>query len=353
MNKKLLALAVGAAAAMPLIAEAAGPTLYGKINVTLDSVENDTGVPATTTDIWSLNSNASRLGIKGDAETGITGLTGIYQAEYEIDADDGTTPFAQRNIYAGLKGSFGVVKLGKMDTPLKEAQGKVDQFNDLAGDIKNIMPGEVRANNMIQYNSPKLADLITINLAVMPGEGVDVDNADADDLVGTDVEDGIADIISASIVLESGAFYAALAMDQNVSGSGNVDGFDDIDSVAAGTQSVADTTRLVGAYKGDNFEVGAIYQMSEDVSDGSDDEDSAMFLSGAYMMGDWKFKAQYGVGEGDVSDREKTLTAIGADYKLGKSTTLFTYYSTVELDVPAPGVSTEVSTLAFGLEQKF
>src|SRR3989338_6925270 len=96
MNKKLLALAIGAAAAMPLVAQADGPTLYGKMNVTLDSIEDPSGAGS---DAWYLNSNASRLGIKGDAEIKDK-LKGIYYAEYEIDVDDGTTPFAQRNIYA-------------------------------------------------------------------------------------------------------------------------------------------------------------------------------------------------------------------------------------------------------------
>ncbi|MFZ5757520.1 MAG: porin [Pseudomonadota bacterium] len=336
MNKKLLALAIGAAVAMPVVAEAAGPTLYGKINVTLDSVETDTGVPATSTDVWSLNSNASRLGVKGDAETGVTGLTGLYYAEYEIDADDGATPFKQRNIYAGLKGAFGTLKLGKMDTPLKEAQGKVDQFNDLAADIKNVMPGETRADNMIQYSSPKLADMFTVNLAVMPAENTNVDGEAGN-------EDGIADSISASVVLESGAFYAALAMDQSMTSASAVDTF---------TSGRADITRLVGAYKTDAFEVGAIFQTAEEVGTGAASEDEAMFLSGAFVSGDWKFKAQYGVGEGDVNDREKTMMAVGADYKLGKSTTVFGYYSTVETDNAAPP-DTEITTLALGLEQKF
>lgn len=334
MTKKLLALAIGAAAAMPLVAEAAGPTLYGKINVTLDSIENDTGVPATSTDAWYLNSNASRLGVKGDAETGITGLTGLYVAEYEIDADDGTIPFKQRNIYAGLKGSFGQVIAGNFDTPVKEAQGKVDQFNDLAADIKNIMPGETRANNIIKYSSPKLAELVTINVAFMPAELTNVDGE-------AGLEDGLADSISASVVLESGAFYAALAMDQNMTGAASVDTF---------TSGRADITRLVGGYKADAIEVGAIYQMAEEVGTGATGEDTAMLLSGAFITGDWKFKAQYGTGEGDVNGREKTLMALGADYKLGKSTMLFGYYSSVKTDA---ATDTEVTTLALGLEQKF
>lgn len=357
MNKKLLALAIGAVAAMPLVAQADGPTLYGKMNVTLDQVENDTGVSATTTKAWKLNSNASRLGIKGDAETGVANLKGLYQAEYEINvdgADAGTTAtvFKQRDIFAGLKGGFGTLRAGNFDTPLKAAQGKVDEFNDLAGDIKAIMPGEVRASNVVQYSSPKLGDMVTVNVALIPGEGVDIDNGDGDTTATTGVEDGLMDAMSASIVLEQGAFYAALAIDKNISGSGNVDGFTDIDSTAAGTQSVSDTTRLVGAYKADSFEVGAIYQAADDVSNASVKSDKAMFLSGAFISGDWKFKAQYGTGEGDAG-KKKTLSALGADYKLGKSTTVFGYYAAVDTDNTGATVDTAVNTLALGLEQKF
>lgn len=47
MKKHALALAL---LATPALALADGPTLYGQLNVTLDSVETDTGVPATATD---------------------------------------------------------------------------------------------------------------------------------------------------------------------------------------------------------------------------------------------------------------------------------------------------------------
>lgn len=370
MNKKLLAVAV-AAAAMPMVAQAGGPTLYGKINVTIEQVENDRPGPVfaptnngTTVNgtLYSrdskavyMNSNASRLGVKGDVETNITGLTGIYQAEYAIDADDGATPFSQRNIFLGLKGPFGALKLGKMDTPLKEAQGKVDEFNDQFADIAAIMPGEVRANNSIAYESPKLAESLTFKVSLIPAEYLDIDNEDNDANVNTDQEDSIADSYSASLTFENGPLYAAIAADKNISGSGNVDGFDDIDSTATGTQSVADTMRAVFAYKADSFEVGALFQTSEDVSgDAVDEEDTATLLSGAYMMGDWKFKAQYGVGEGQETEDEKTMTAVGVEYKIGKSTMAFAHYAQLEVDLGAPASTDyKLTDVAVGLEQKF
>jgi len=352
MKKHALALAL--IGAVPALALAEGPTLYGKINVTLDSVSTDTGAPATSTDVWSLNSNASRIGVKGDAETGIQGLKGLYYAEFGIKADDGVGPFTQRNIYAGLKADVGTLRLGKIDSPLKDSQGKVDQFNDLAADIQNLGPGESRVDNLVYYSSPKLADALTVNLAFAPGEGRDLDNADNDANTGTDVEDGIADYLSASLVYEKDALYAALAIAQNNSGSGNNDGYVDIDGATANTQSVADIVRLTVTWKADAFEVGALYQTSEDVGDTTapTGEDALWLVSGAYKNDKWKFKAQAGANEGDASGRERTLTAIGADYAVGKATTLFGYWASVEND-PVAATRPETTTIALGIDQKF
>lgn len=353
MKKHALAIALIATA--PALAQAEGPTLYGKLNVTLDSVENDTGVPATSTDVWSLNSNASRLGVKGDADTGIQGLKGLYYAEFGLKADDGVGPLTQRNIYAGLKGDFGTVRAGKIDSPLKDAQGKVDQFNDFAGDIQNLTGGETRVDNILYYSSPKFADSVVVNLAIAPGEGRDIDNSDNDATVTTNVEDGIADYLSASVVYEQGPLYAALAIAQNNTGSGNVDSYVDIDAGTAGTQSVADFVRFTAVYKADAFEAGFLYQTSEDVGDqvAPTGADAAWLLSGAYKNDKWKLKAQVGANEGDATGREKTLTAIGADFAAGKATTLFGYWTAVDTDNPGAAADTAVTTLGFGIDQKF
>lgn len=348
------ALAIALLTATPALAFAEGPTLYGKLNVTLDNVDTDTGVPASSTKVWSLNSNASRLGIKGDAETGIQGLKGLYYAEFGIKADDGVGPFTQRNIYAGLKGDFGTLRVGKIDTPLKDSQGKVDQFNDYAADIQNLAPGETRADNILYYSTPKFAEALTVNVAIAPGEGKDIDNADNDASTTTDVEDGFADFASASIVYEKDALYAALALAQNNSGSGNNDGYLDIDGATAGTQSVADIVRLTVVWKADAFELGALYQTSEDVGDnvGASAADAAWLLSGAYKNDKWKIKAQFGANEGDLTSREKTLTALGADYAVGKATTVFGYWASVEND-PQVAARPNTTTLALGIDQKF
>ena len=326
MNKKLLAIAVGAAVAFPAVALADGPTVYGKMNVTLEQYDDGTDSQ------FQLDSNNSRLGVKGSYGLDVGGLSAIYQAEFGINVDDGAGPFSQRNIYAGLKGGFGAVMAGKFDTPLKTSQGKIDQFGDLDGDIKSILAGENRVNNIVQYASPKIADSVTINAAFIPGEGNDIDG-------DGEVEDGVADSTSLSVVFESAGFYAALAQDSDIS--------DDLEADDQGASDTLDITRLVGAYKADAFEVGALYQIASETE--GDGEDTTMLVSGAFSIDRVKLKAQYGITEGDQSEEELTTMSLGADYKLAKASKVFAYYTLNEADLAGD----EDTFIAVGLEHKF
>lgn len=337
MNKKLLAIAIGAVVALPGAALAAGPTVYGKVNITLDSV--DTEFAADTfagagTDQWELNSNLSRLGVKGDFDLEVGGLKAIYQAEYEINVDDGgAAPFSQRNIFGGLKGGFGTLQAGKFDTPMKTSEGDVDQFNDLPGDIDSFVAGQDRANNIIQYTTPALADTITVKVALIPAEGADVDN-------DGQADDGLADTVQASVAFEQGGLYLALARAQDSS---------DAQTDIADPFTRVDMTRLVAHYSADAFEVGALYQITEEVTSGVDSENTSMVVSGAFKIDRIKLKAQYGMTEGDVTGEEVTMMGLGADYKLAKASKAFVYMTSLEQDQ----ADTEIQVFGVGLEHKF
>lgn len=348
MKKKLLAIAVGAAVVLPGVALAEGPTVYGKVNVDLKHVSVDPQPAAPEEDSqWELESNASRLGVKGEFDLDIANLKAIYQAEYEISVDDGAGPFKQRNTFAGLKGGFGTLKAGLFDTPTKKAQGKIDQFNDLDGDIKNLLAGENRAKNIVQYSTPKLADMITVNAAFIPAENNDIDGT------GTPLsnENGLADTISASVVLESGGFYAAVSMDQDMD--------DDLElDEQANAGDTVDIKRLVAGFKADAFELGALYQIAEeadkDTVSNETGEDSTLVLSGAMKIDRFKLKLQHGMTEADVSKDEKTGTSFGVDYKLAKASKVFSYYTAYETDYDAVGVENdEEKVFGIGMEHKF
>jgi predicted porin len=145
--KTLLACAVTAATAST--AYAADPLqVYGKLNVSAQS--NDVAGETETT----IQSNASRFGVKGNFDLG-NDLEAFYTIEYEVDTgDDVKENFKARNQFVGLQGDFGLVSVGRNDTVLKISQGKVDQFNDLVGDVKNVFKGENRMAQTATYMTP-------------------------------------------------------------------------------------------------------------------------------------------------------------------------------------------------------
>lgn len=328
MKRKLLPLAIGAAIAMPGVA-LAGPTVYGKVNVSLENADVDNG--SDSADQWEVNSNASRLGVKGKEKIS-DNLSAVYKAEYEIAVDDGDAVFKQRNIYGGLKGGFGEVIVGNFDTPLKKAQKKVDLFNDLSpgtGDIKEILEeGENREPNLVQYTTPKMGAIVA-KLAIQPGE----DRDEGQD----DPKDGLADGFSASVAFEQDDIYAALAHDSEIDGW--------------------DVTRLVAQAKVSGIQIGFLYQTGEE-SDGEEEQD-AYVLSGAMKVGsDGKVKLQYGASELDNRDQdtsaeteERTQIGLGYEHKLSKQTKLYTHYISTETEIGS--TTTENTNIAFGMEHKF
>jgi predicted porin len=290
---------------------AAAVQVYGKANVSLNHTD------ASNSDTLKLNSNASRIGVKGSYEVS-EGLKAIYKFEYETfidDGDDGSgDEFKQRNIYAGFQGGFGTIIAGKHDTPTKLAQGKIDLFNDLPNaDIKNLIQGENRVSNIVMYSTPKTNGL-KATVAFVPG----------DDTGGG--EDGISSAVS----YESGDLSVTLAYDDGTA----------IDS------SVETLTRLAAEYKIGNAKFGALFQQADEVTG---NEEDGYILSSSYKLANGVIlKGQY--GESDDEATEKTQIAVGADYKLNKKSKLFAYYSDIETET---STSSSVSTYAVGYEIKF
>ena len=322
MKKVLLSAAVASTLSLASYGFADGPidsTIYGKVNVSV--VNADTG----STDQWKLNSNASRLGVKGKTEIA-DGLYAVYKAEFEIAVDDGDTKgqtFNQRNIMAGIRGGFGTVWAGKHDSPTKLAQNKIDLFNDLEGDIKNTFEGENRVSNIVAYTSPNINGFAT-TVAMMPGEGADLDGDGNDDT-------GLTDGISYSVSYTKDNLYIAVAGDQ------------DVDS--------QDLMRIVAQYKIDALKLGVMYQQNED-NLGTKDE-SGFFVSAAYKL-DSKttLKAQYGSIEDDADGDKEDTMSLGADYKLAKGTKLYVFY-TDNTDSSVGEADTDATAYGLGMEHKF
>lgn len=247
MNRKLLALAVGAALSMPLLAQAA-PMVYGQLNLSVDYVDDS----MLSGHSYQVNSNASRIGVKGEESLG-SGLSAVYMIEWGVSGDGNAADLKQRNRFLGLKSNdLGTVRLGRYDTPLKMAEGNVDVFNDQRyadmGDVNGarVVTGQNRMNAAIGYTSPKIADALTFDIAVQPRQ----------DIAGRNQSAGT----SMSASYDDNGMHLALAGDLNVQDGTVIDG---VFVNGASPDLRRDAVRLVGTATTGDLMFGALLQKSK------------------------------------------------------------------------------------------
>ena len=307
MKKTALSLAI--AAVLPAFANAEKveielPKFYGKFNVSIQNTQEGNA------SISEVVSNASRLGVKGKIDLK-HGLQGIYQAEYEVQVDEGEKngqTFSQRNTFAGIKGDFGQVIVGQFDTPLKKAQAKIDLFNDLEGDIKSaITNSDNREKNSVQYNTPTIAGLVA-TVAHIASE-----------------DETVNDGTSSSLTYSRNAFYAAVAYDTDVEADG------------------IDATRLVAQYSVAGITLGGLWETQQQAGDNKD----GWVYSAAYKLNsDVKLKAQY--GESDIVNNDAKTYSLGVDYKLAEGAKAYAFATDEEF-----GDDSSKEYYGVGLEYKF
>ena len=287
------------------------PTVYGKLWISVESQDTASGTEV------DMVSNASRLGIKGSMDFG-KGIEAIYQAEYEVDPVDGTADeskdrtFKQRNSFVGLKGSVGTIFLGKHDTATKKSQKKIDLFNDLAGDIKNILQGENRMSDLVGYTTPKINGFSATFNAIKGTEGLG--------------DDSIGDSTSTSISYDSENFYIALAFDSELKGY--------------------DSTRLTLQIPFNRSQLGIMFQDSEKLSTGV--EEDGYVISFSQKVGD-KGTLKFQQAESDMKLDSGKQFSFGYDYKLSSKAKAFFFFT----DLSGDNTSKEKEITGIGFEYKF
>lgn len=286
---------VGVAQADPL-------TVYGKINVSAQSSDDGAGR------FSELKSNASRFGVKGDYQLE-DDLTLIYQLEWEVDLTDEANEknIKGRDQFIGLTGSFGTIKAGRNDTALKLSQGKMDLFNDYEADIKTLWKGENRMNNSLVYITPKFAGFSLLVTHIMEDSEKGQDGQSVALMYGDDS-------------LKDSPIFASVSMDNDVNGY--------------------DSSRLFVQGKVASIKLGAGLQQQEVMTGGT--KEDGYLLNAAYPLKKFELKAQYQTLE------DHDGYSLGADYKIGKETKLFAWYSSFDFFNKA-----DTDYLAVGIEHKF
>lgn len=316
MNKKLLTAAIGAAlvAGPMLAAQAAGPTVYGKINIGVASLNN-----GNTTDSKStvVTDDASRLGVKGDESLG-RGLKAIYLIEMPVDADQGgfSTSTSQtscsttantvacatvgRDVYAGLQGGWGTVRLGQFNTAYKMLSVPLEVLGDTIGDFTHsTFQGETRTANTIAYTSPSFNG---VSFALESSRGETGLTTEANPMVAT-------------VSYTGGPLYL---------GYGRVDL--DVSGPTAGAST--EYQKFVASYK-----IGGVqlFTVLDDLNTETGSSDSKTNHYGAsYTMGNNTFALTYTKYDAKTVNTDATQTSVGWVHALSKSTALKTVYTKID-----------------------
>lgn len=319
MRNKLSLITLSIAAATLSAAANADVTVYGKGFVTVESYENGTD------SITETNSNASRLGFKGSEDLG-NGLKAIFKIEREVDLTGESSELKPRNTYAGLKGDFGQVIVGIHDSPTKDLSKKLDLFNDMTGDYKHVVEGETRAKNVLRYTSPKFNN-VTVDVMFINAETAeDSSMTDSMSLSASYKNDGLVLGVSQDVNVKSGSFEKDYLNITRVMGSYTVNGL----TIGGFVQQASEGDSYVGEYDRDSWHASAAYKLD----------------------GGWTLKAQHSSGSDNLIDEDTTMTSLGVDYKLAKSTKLLAMYTDFEQKVDG-AVSKEFTSVGVGIEYKF
>lgn len=358
MNKKLVTLAVAAAMAAPAAAMA-DATLYGKLNVGINYVDQENGFKG-----WGLSDNkavqgwtfdgsstaripfittpqgpANRIGVKGSEDLG-NGLKAIYQIELGFSLSDsantpvsGNESITMRNTFAGLSGGWGTFLAGRHDTPLKISTGPLDLFADTLADYNNTVGfQDLRADNAIAYISPSFSGF-TFAAAVHAGGGSIYPSGYFED------SDSLAEAYSFAGIYKNGPWYASLAyegLNKDMHPTYDIDG--NMVSETWGKWRVG-----LGILDWNGFTLTGIY---EGWQDGlwQDGRDANLWnVQAGYTFGNFMVKAMYGSntqqdGLDLMADPDYILAygnddynfkswAFGVDYNMSKRTKAFLLYT--------------------------
>ena len=366
MKKLLLAATV---ATLAMNAAQAAPTLYGKLSVTLDNIDNN-GFKDES--VIKVNSNASRIGVKGEEKL-TDNLSAVYLAEWAVSTDgaNSDTDLSMRNRFVGIKSNgVATLKVGHYDSYFKTAAGNnQDIFNDHTElDMTKVLAGEDRLSNVIGFETDKkLLGGLAFNIMFQQGEESQTANSKAKGYEGS--RDGFGDGVSASLTYENKDMGLAAAVAANRAIASK---FNAYDLSGIYTDAVRVTGSLdLGAMGASGLVLGALWQTAQPtddtVSTGSGTtlvsykglQEDAFGVTAAYAIPSTpvKLKAQYisATTESDGrDDRKQDLYGVGADYQINKQARFYGIVAQQKRDwTTSSQPETKKTTIGLGMEYNF
>ncbi len=326
MNKKILALAIGAAFGTAPMMATAGVTVYGHAQVEVGSVDDG------SSDEIRVEDNArGRIGIKASEKLG-NGMTAIAKYEFKTDTTDNNSTkgnaesasLTAREAFVGLKGNFGTVQAGNLKSAYKYMGGvKYDPFtatlleargaNGMSkGELGNSKYGHNSfLSNNIGYMTPKMGGF----------KGWVTFSPDEDAGTGGDYSFGLK--------------FAQKAWEVFVAGVRN------------DTPTGGDAIKFGGMYKFGNFKVVGQYETLSFETAGTPDTE-IYFVGGQAKFGNNVLVAQFGNKDPGGTASDLDYFTVGLIHNLSKKTRLTAGFRSFETSATA-----ETETFAVGMRMKF
>jgi predicted porin len=287
--------------------------VYGVAHVSTELIDN-----GADSSIF-VSSNTTRIGIKGEYETDVEQLTVVFK--YESNANfngESTNLLSTRDSWAGVKGDWGMLVWGRRSTPFKYVGYRaVNIFQERLGDYRNATAywgagganWDDRVPDSIIYTSPKLGEMVIIDLQYVPEEGMDDST-----------------FFSGSAVYDKDGIYFGVAYDTH--GAAREPAYEDIGPDDAESSN---GFRVAGRYTTGPLRVGALFQTISNVG-GYENSDVTVFGGSVQYAAtpEWLLKGHYFVMDPDMGDAEDigaNLVSIGVDYVLNEMASLYVSYS--------------------------
>ncbi|WP_151669817.1 porin [Nitrincola schmidtii] len=279
MKKSIIAMAVAGALAVPAIASA-DATLYGHIMMAVDKEKNE------KLTVGTVGNSESRIGLRGTADTGVDGLTGIYNVEFGVTTTQTSyeplvremgayTGAQNRNTLrtrlanVGLTGDWGTALVGTQWAPhYSWVTGTTDVMLSSAANVLRATDVVYRVDNTLAYVSPDFNGL-QLAAAVSGNKANSDKNADFVhvaakygiagfgaglsyiDFNSEDAFEPLKDVTAVALSYETGPFFIGATYSHlRIDGADNYKPWD-----IAATYAVSDATKLKLAYA--DFREGA------------------------------------------------------------------------------------------------
>ena len=342
-KKTALVLAMAGVVAAPMAAQAsAGDGAYASIRIGLQMVETNGGFNANQGGVTDADGNAtvgsedtniggyaSRFGFKGETDLG-NGMTGFGQYQFSVDTDGSAATIGNRLAYAGIKGDFGAISVGREYATFYDHVVGVND-NPWAGSGYAMVEYRGRQSNGLTYAGSAGAVSYGITLQ-MDGQGVETsgDNEMMDAVeLGLSFDAGFATIGVAMLNISGNELFPGAAQSPGVRFDKDVIGLA-ISGIAAGPVTL-----------GIGYQSGEISAVGSSVSVDPTSILIDALLGNGYLHYE-TLDADTTNGVGDM-----TSLAIGYTKSLGPQTSMWFEYHTVDTDqlVGDSGDSTELRAI--------